>query len=174
MPYRFEHGKVRIASPRLKDAGNAGTVRDPSVGRAPHGYFAHGNRIAEGRGWKAQIRRSLGAEVGDEGVDRLVRDAMALFAAELRALPADGPAVRSELAAMARRSVVAAFLQDEAVRKGLATPEGLELADAAMRHDAAASRHRNNAHVRAVAESKVKPVNATNPFLVPDDAEETT
>jgi hypothetical protein len=76
MPLRFEHGKTRMAAPRLKDVSARPPARDPSDGRAHGGRFAAGNSISVGHGWKATIRKWLGASVTDDAVvDELVRDA---------------------------------------------------------------------------------------------------
>src|SRR5262249_13332563 len=92
MNTRNSHGKPRTELPRLRDVTARGSVRDPSEGRDCLGRFRAGNRASVGQGWKAAIRRALGAGVDDPEANAVIRQAMALYRATLRELPSDGPA----------------------------------------------------------------------------------
>ena len=159
-PLRTEHSKLRLASPRLKDVTPAPSVREPSEGRTEGGRFAPGNRASVGHGWKATIRKGLGAGVDDAVVTELVRDAVKVYLGVLRSLPSDGPLVRSEAAAHARRAVLAGYFANEAARVGLLTADGRALVELSTKQDQAASRHataaRAQAHLEAEATAKAR------------------
>lgn len=178
MTLRNEHPEagrgLRVAAPRLKDVPQLPTAREPDRSHDRLGHFTPRNTAARDRAMKALVRRSLGglgALVGDDKIDELVRQTMTVFAAELAALPADSAPVRSEIAACARRTVTAAVYHIEAVKIGLATEAGMKLADAAAKHDAAASRHRTVAFDRAVREAAARPPTDLGdvPWLAPKD-----
>ena len=152
MASRFVKGKTRVESPRLKDTPIAKSERDPSVGRDGSGRFASGNRASIGQGIKALIKKGLG-NPDDPATAEMARAAFRLYLAELRDLPSEGPAVRQLVAARARHTVLAGFYANEAARVGLATPEGLKLAEAARSHDTTAQRLSVTAYDRAVREA---------------------
>jgi hypothetical protein len=129
-------GKLRVEAPRLKDNTLAVTARDPSVGRDALGRAVAGNTLATGRGWKATIRKALGADASDEAV----RSVLTLYLAILRGLPADGATVRQLAAAQARHAWLATEYTNAARTAGLTTPEGLKLAEASRSHDLASQR----------------------------------
>lgn len=136
MALRNVKGKLRPESPRLKDLPSAAiTVVDPSEGRTSHGHFGPNNRAAIGR-VVAQLCRE-----GLEGLDAdLAKDALALYRATLRNLPSRGPSVRQLVAAQCRHAVIATAYANAAARVGLATAEGIKLAEQARSHDLAAQR----------------------------------
>jgi hypothetical protein len=135
MPLRNVKGKLRTESPRLKDLSLRRTARDPSDGRDEHGHFAAGNRVATDRALKQLCREGL------EGLDaELARDAMTMYRALLRTSPSDGPAVRQITAAQCRHAVMATSFANAAAKAGLATPDGIKLAEQARSHDLAAQR----------------------------------
>jgi hypothetical protein len=140
MATRFVKGKARTETPRMKDLPAPPALPEASSGRASGGRFAPGNRIGIGRDWKASIRKMLGTAVGDTDACAVVCQARLLYVAMLRSLPSDGPAVRQLLAAQARHASLATFYANEAARVGLATPDGLRLAEAARSHDTTAQR----------------------------------
>lgn len=143
MSFRDEHGKLRNASMRLKDVPKAkGTARDRSANHDAHGRFTLANSAARGRATKTWVKRSLGTLVGDAELDGIVKAILAMFAEELKAMPADSVAVRTELAAAARRSVIASVFHLESTKVGISSDRGIRLQELAMRHDQAASRHR--------------------------------
>jgi hypothetical protein len=78
---------------------------------------------------------------GLEGLDEnLARDALTMYRALLRVAPSDGPAVRQLIAAQCRHAVMATAFANEAAKLGLATPEGIKLAEQSRSHDLAAQR----------------------------------
>jgi hypothetical protein len=170
MTTRFTKGKARTEAPRLKDLATPHSVRDPSEGRANGGRFASGNRAAIGQGWKATIRKALGAMAGSPQVEEIVRQATSLYVATLRALPADDADIRQLVAARCRNAALGTFYANEAARVGLATPEGLKLAEAARAHDKTAQGLSTTAYDRAVRVAAVRPnTPADTPWLVPSD-----
>ena len=152
MADRFTHDKARTETPRLKDLNTKETARNPSDGRSGGGRFATGNRIANGQGTKALIRKGLGDPESD-----LTKDATRLYLAILRTLPSDGPGVRVLVASQARHTVLAAFYADAAAKAGLESPQGLKLAEASRSHDTTAQRLSVTAYDRAAREQAAKP-----------------
>ena len=151
MSTRFVKGQARTETPRVKDLHLVETERDPSEGRGESGRFAVGNRHASGQGLKALIRRGVG-----DPHTQIGREALRLYAGLLRALPSDGPGVRQLVASQARHATLAAFYSAEAAKVGLATDEGLKLAEAARSHDTTAQRLGVTAYDRAVREAAAK------------------
>jgi hypothetical protein len=152
---RFVKGKARTETPRMKDLPQCVTDRDPADGRTAGGRFGKGNRASIGQGFKALVRKGLG-DPDDPAVGELVRQATRMYMAILRSLPSDGPGVRPLVASQARHAVMATFFANEAARFGLATPEGLKLAEAARAHDTTAQRLSVTAYDRAVREAAAK------------------
>jgi hypothetical protein len=151
MTTRFTKGQARTETPRVKDLHLVETARDPSEGRGESGRFAPGNRHASGQGIKALIRRGVGDPNTPMG-----KEALRLYAGLLRALPSDGPGVRQLVAAQARHASLAAYYSAEAAKVGLATDEGLKLAEAARSHDTTAQRLAVTGYDRAVREAAAK------------------
>ena len=156
MTLRFVKNKVRTETPRIKDLCLKETVRDPSVGRGAHGHFAAGNPLAIGQGIKALIRKGLG-DPKDPQTGALVKEATRLYLALLRSLPSDGPGVRQLAAAQARHAMLATHYANAAAQAGLATKEGLTLAEASRAHDTTAQRLSVTAYDRAVREAAANP-----------------
>ena len=152
MTIRFVKGKARFETPRLKDNRTSTTARDPSAGRDARGQFAAGNRSAIGQAAKAIIRQSLGTDVDDP----MVREATALYRAVLRGLPSDGASVRQLTASRCRHAVLATVYANEASKAGLATPEGMKLAEHARAHDLTAQRLAVTAFDLATREASTK------------------
>ena len=165
MTTRFVKGKARTETPRLKDLSIAATARDPSEGRGEAGRFAPGNRTAVGQGHKSLIRRGLG-DPADPLTGPIVRDATKLYLSLLRTLPSDGPGVRQLVASQARHAMLATHYANEAARAGLATDQGLRLAEAARAHDTTAQRLSVTAYDRAVRESARDSDNDTRPSIL--------
>ncbi len=155
MSHRFVKGGARTETPRLKDTPKVKTARDPSEGRDKRGQFAPGNRHSIGQGVKALIKRGLG-DAANPATRELVREATRLYSAILRSLPSDGPGVRQLVAAQARHAMLATHYANEAATVGLATPEGLKLAEASRSHDGTAQRLAVTAYDRAVRESNAQ------------------
>jgi hypothetical protein len=65
--------------------------------------------------------------------------------------------VRAEVAAHARRAVLAGYFQNEAAKLGLLTPGGLALVEMSTKQDQAASRHATAARVQANMEAAARP-----------------
>lgn len=151
MSTRFVRGEARTESPRLKEVPRLKAAGERTDGRGPDGRFMPGNRAGVAQGEKAIIRKSLG-ELG-----HLAKDTLRLFRAILRALPSDGPGVRQLVAAQARHATMATHYANEAAKAGLATPEGLRLAEASRSHDGTAQRLAVSAYDRAVREANAKP-----------------
>ncbi|MGA2450835.1 MAG: hypothetical protein ABTD50_19395 [Polyangiaceae bacterium] len=139
MTTRFVKGKARTESPRLKDLPTSITVALPSDGRGAHGEFGPGNGAAIGRGVKQLCREGL--EGLTSGVDDgLARDALTMYRALVRSLPSDGPGVRQLVASQARHAVMATTYANAAAGVGLASPEGVKLAEKSRAHDLVAQR----------------------------------
>ncbi|HOU89569.1 MAG TPA: hypothetical protein PLU22_00925 [Polyangiaceae bacterium] len=158
MTARFTKGKARTETPRLKDLPLAlvrESAPDPAEGRDEGGRFAPGNRHSVEQGIKALIRRGLG-DPSDPTTGELTREALKLYNALRRGLPSDGPGVRQLVAAQARHATLAGFYANEAARVGLATPEGLKLAEASRAHDTTAQRLATTAYDRAVREGAAR------------------
>jgi hypothetical protein len=155
MSQRNVKGKARTESPRIKDTPALKAARNPSDGRAKDGRFAAGNRVGIGAGYKALIRRGLG-DASDPATKQLVKEATRLYLALLRSLPSDGPGVRQLVAAQSRHAMLATHYANEAAKVGLATSEGLKLAEASRSHDGTAQRLATTAYDRAVRESNSK------------------
>lgn len=174
MSTRFVKGKSRTESPRLKDLSLTAPDRNPSEGRTNNGRFTAGNRIGLGQGYKATIRKSLGSlQTSTPEAEEVVRNATSLYLANLRSLPSDGPTVRQLAAAQARHAAVATFYSNAAAQAGLATPEGMKLADAALRHDVAAQRLSVCAYDRAVREATSRPTSNKVPWILEDGEDNT-
>lgn len=157
MTTRFVKGKARTETPRLKDLSVHASERDPTEGRAEGGRFAPGNRVSVGQGWKATIRKSLGALATSPEADDVIRQATSLYIAVLRGLPSDGAGVRQLVAAQCRHAALATFYANEAARAGLASALGLKLAEASRSHDTTAQRLSVSAYDRAVHEAEARP-----------------
>lgn len=138
------HGKVRPMLVRASDLGpmpspDAATERSRSRGN--DGRFLPGNPGGLGKGATAPIRRLLGGvEIEDADARTVARDAARIFADTLRELPNDGPTVRQHVALYARHVALSAFWSTRSSAVGLATPEGIEAADRAIKHDTRAER----------------------------------
>lgn len=141
MAIRNTHDKTRFESPRVKDIPNltVGTESERTVGRGSDGRFAAGNRAANGRAQKTITLASMG-DPKDPRTAQLASQARTLYFAYLRALPSDGPTVRSTIAAQARNTVLAAEYARLAAVAGLATKEGIKLSEQARAHDVTANR----------------------------------
>jgi hypothetical protein len=134
-----EHGKLRPQPPRLKNLP-ALTAGEPRRGRTADGRFARGNDVATERGIKAQLRRQLGRDAEGPDVERLYRETLVQFRAELRQMPSQAPQVQRELAARARWSVLSARYATRAAELGLDTPKGQKAMALAMQLDQRAER----------------------------------
>jgi len=157
MAHRFERGKVRASTPRLKDVPRPKKSEpNPLEGRKPDGKFDSGNRLSEGQGFKALVRRSLG-DPEDPAVADLTKTTRALYLHTLKSLPSDGPGVRPLVAAQARHMVLATYYSNAAVKAGLETKQGLVMAEASRSHDVTAQRLSVTAYDRAVREAANKP-----------------
>jgi hypothetical protein len=159
MAERFTKNKVRTETPGYEGPSSGETARDPSEGRSSGGRFAAGNRAAVGQGIKALIRKGLG-DPSNAATAEMVREATRLYLAILRSLPSDGPGVRVLVAGQARHTVLATHYANEAARIGLATPQGLKLAEAARAHDTTAQRLAVTAYDRAARERSAQPRDA--------------
>jgi hypothetical protein len=165
MSLRFVKDKLRVESPQLKDTPTALTVADPSVDRDEHGHFGPGNGAAIGRGLKQVCREGL------EGLDAdLARDAMMLYRGVLRSLPAAGPSVRQLVAAQCRHAVIATAFANAAAKAGLASPDGIKLAEHSRSHDLAAQRLAVTAFDLATREAAARP-REVHPALISQRAE---
>jgi hypothetical protein len=159
-------GKLRQETPQLKDlpVSLAQPAPDPSEGRDEGGRFGPGNRHGLGQGWKATIRKSLGAMAGDLSADGVVRQATTLYIATLRSLPSDGPSVRALVAGQCRHVAIATHYANEAARVGLATETGLKLAEAARAHDKTAQGLSVAAYDRSTREAAARPRAPSDPL----------
>ena len=177
--HETSHGKVRPPPrPRLTDVAE-GTVGVPSGKRGPHGLFATGNRVAEGRGWKAIVRARLRQGIrkgapGAEDVEQLVGEALLLFAGALRELPNDGQHVRSLLAHKVQHETLAAWWQRQIYERGLGTPESIEAEDRFSLHSRRVEQLTASVLGAAKALASVKVSKRTGkvvPWQVPDDGQ---
>ena len=139
MTIEHSHGKARPTLPRggdLQQLPASATDRERSRSRQPDGRFAHGNDAARGRGWKRAISRMLGRAVEglDEHAQLVADDSWRTFCATMRELPVDGPTVRGLAALGARHAALAAFWHARAASVGLATDEGIQAQEMAMKH----------------------------------------
>jgi hypothetical protein len=164
MALRFVKGSARTETPRLKDLAGPIPPPDPTKGRDSQGRFTNGNPVANGQGIKALIRKGLG-DPNDPATAELVRNATRLYLAILRDLPSDGAAVRQLIASQARHAVLATHYANAAAKAGLASDEGLALAEAARSHDTTAQRLSVTAYDRSVREAQARRDNE------PDDIE---
>lgn len=170
MATRNHNGKPGTETPRLKDLSTKETARDPSEGRGEAGRFAPGNRVANGQGIKALIRKGLG-DPSDERTAELVKEATRIYLAILRSLPSDGPGVRVLVAAQARHTVLGTYYADAAAKAGLDTTAGLKLADAARSHDYTAQRLSVASYDRAAREQASKPKGKSLADLIAERAD---
>ncbi len=140
MSIETSHGKARPTLPRSSDLAVVDTVPNPSEGRAPFGRFAPGNRIAQGQRWKASIRKLLGRGATSAEAEALARESFRLYLALLRAMPSDGPSVRTLVALQARHVVLAARWANRAAELGFDSDEGIAADERALRHGQRAER----------------------------------
>ena len=115
-----------------------------ALGRQANGQFAAGNDAARGRGWRGLVSTRSDPATDDVVVRELAELALRTYTATCRSMPSQSPGVL-QMAAAARRSTLAAWYAGEAAKAGLATKDGLALAEASRSHDLAASRHRTAA-----------------------------
>jgi hypothetical protein len=158
MALRNVKGKLREESPRLKDTPH-GTARDRTVDHGADGRFVTANGAANGRAAKTLFRETLGSEGADP---EMVRDAHTMYRAILRESPSDGPSVRQIIAARCRHAVMATRFANEAGKVGLATPEGIKLAEQSRAHDLASQRLAVTAFDLATREAS-RPRNTVSP-----------
>jgi hypothetical protein len=169
MATRFVKDKARTETPRLKDLSANEPARDPSAGRGEAGRFGAGNRHGIGQGIKALIRRGLG-DPENPATAALVKEATRLYLHLLRSLPSDGPGVRQLVASQARHAMLATFYANEAARVGLATDDGLKLAEASRAHDTTAQRLGVTAYDRATREAAARKGGRVSPILAAIEA----
>ena len=134
------HDKERPSLPQLNDLPAKIAAGEPSRGRDHRGRFAPGNKHAEERAVRAQVRRWLGKGATTAAVEQALREARVAFRAELRDLPCDAPVVQRLAGAAARDGVLSAHLALRAVEAGLETPEGRSMIELSMRLSARAER----------------------------------
>jgi len=154
-------GQARPTPPRSSDLSPQPRRVPPPPN--PGNRFKPGNKIAEGHGWKATVRRMLPVSVAsNEAVLAVARDSMVLYRHVLRELAHDGPAVRALVADIARCWSVSARYHAAALEADLTSDRGMKLADAALRHSQRAERLLVTAldvsGVLATARSKRKPL----------------
>lgn len=140
MTIEQSHGKARPTLPRSSDLEPIRTERERDADRQPGGRWAHGNKGATGRAWKAAIKAGLPKSTADTVLDELARQSWTLYAAMLREMPSDGPTVRSHVMQVARSTALATYYANRAAEVGLETKEGMALDERSMKHGARAER----------------------------------
>lgn len=140
MSIEQSHGKARPGLPRSGDLATPKAEDKRNGKRGPGGRFAPGNDIGRGRGWRNLIRKSLGATVSTELVERLCREAWTLHLAFMRELPFDGAQVTALSAARARWTALASYFATRGAELGLETDKGQRALELSMRLDQRAER----------------------------------
>jgi hypothetical protein len=161
MAQRSREGKIGTETPRLKDLPVGGTVPERTVNHGSDGRFVVANGAANGRAMKTLARASLGAD-GDD--DELVRAARTMYRALLREMPEPGASVRQLVASRCRHAVMATKFANSAARVGLATVEGIRLAEQSRAHDLAAQRLAVTALDLALREARSRPPVSFDPL----------
>lgn len=141
MPIRTEKGKARPQRPRPKDGPTEYTPPEPQPTQPRDGRGKFQSGPAGGRrALPAALKRALAGDAGTV-TELIYRDTLAQFRVLLGELPAnDSPAVQALVASQARAIILSAHYATAAATAGLATPEGMKLADMSSKLDARAER----------------------------------
>ncbi|HEY1958609.1 MAG TPA: hypothetical protein VGH28_23485 [Polyangiaceae bacterium] len=167
MTIEKSHGKARPTLVRAAELRKPRTVAERSDGRGGDGRFAPGNRAANGRGFRATVKKLLGPAV-DAPEARMVRaDAWRVFASTMRSLPSDAAPVRAMVSLHAGHLALAAYYRTKATAAGLDTEQGLALLAVADRQSQRAERVLVTALdvARVCAEREAKQPTAAAPWL---------
>lgn len=140
MTIERSHGKARPTLPRSSDLADAAPAPEVDRNRDERGRAVAGNTLGVNKGVRAALRKMIARETKDPLARAVADDAWKIFAANVAELPSSGSIVRGLLLRKARHEALSAFWEMQATAKGLATPEGIEAQEMAMKHGQRAER----------------------------------